>query len=474
MENLSNSAGVTDTAASALGVEMNRDIPVGDGERAIAVLYALQKKQRDSNSDSSSVEYLAEELMAQIDSFSMYDVVVESLQRLQEQNVCPAVPITPQTRLEELFPAKGREKNWKRFIRDLQYRDWETGRAEILYIPVSISNVSDRLNKTLLIVLALSILIGGFNACNIIACFPQWLKVIYFSICQLLFFYLGFYILVSFIIHCLPFPLFTKGFKEEFNTVEKLSNYLKEINLFRIVDPNAETLDESGCPILKKTLAFLSRKSLIPECELNLQSRLDSLFHGNKAYSVWNGLLKEMTKEKYNLPYRIPQQLSSHSIIIIWFLNFLGWFVAAGAVIGCGYAAYVGSFILSKSGYSPFDHSFFDSFITFPFWKAWCYWWILFFLGFVVVLLAATLIMAFIAMFDYFLFPKYSFPVRYQTVGNLVNRFRAANAEWLAENCPESLDAKLRTLAFPNAKQKEVIEKLKSELEKEEEELRDL
>ena len=137
MDELSNNADVTDTADSALGVEMNRDIPVGDGERAISVLYALQK-ERESGADSGSAEYLAEELTAQIDSFSMYDVVVETLQRFQEENVCPAVPIMPQTRLEELFPAKGREKNWKRFIDEMQSQDWETGRAEFLKLPRSV------------------------------------------------------------------------------------------------------------------------------------------------------------------------------------------------------------------------------------------------------------------------------------------------------------------------------------------------
>lgn len=125
-------------------------------------------------------------------------------------------------------------------------------------------------------------------------------------------------------------------------------------------------------------------------------------------------------------------------------------------------------FIQSKSGMSIID-----SYITNPLLKELYFLLIHIFLGFVLVLLAATLIMAIIAMFDYFLFPRYSFPVRYQTVGNLVNRFRAANAERLAENCSESLDAKLRTLAFPNAEQKAVIERLKSEQEKEEEELED-
>ena len=466
MDDLSNNTDVTNTAASALGVEMNRDIPVGDGERAIAVLYALQKKQRDSNSDSGSVEYLAEELTAQIDSFSMYDVVVETLQRFQKENVCPAVPITPQTRLEELFPAKGRERNWKRFIRDLQYLDWETGRAEMLKLPRSVIKFMSFINVAFVVILVLSIPIGILNAFDVIESFPQWLRYVYFGICQFLFFYLGFYILIYFIINLLPFKLCTKGFKDQFNTVEKLSRYLKEINLFRIADPNAETLAKSSCPICKKILAFLSRQSLIPECELNLQSRLDSLFHGNKAYSVWNGLLKEMTKEKYNLPYLIPQQLSSHSVIINGFLIFLYWFVGAGFVIGSGYGLYVSEFIHSKSGISIID-----SYITNPLLKELYFLLIHIFLGFVLVLFLITLIMALIAMFDYFLFPKYGFPVRYQTVGNLVNRFRAANAEWLAENCPESLDAKVRTLAFPNAKQKAVIERLKSEQEKEEKEL---
>ena len=466
MEEVSNNADVTDTADSAFVVEMNRDIPIGDGERAIAVLYALQK-ERESSADSGSAEYLAEELTAQIDSFSMYNVVVETLQRFQEKNVCPAVPITPETRLEELFPAKGREKNWNRFIHDLQYQDWEAGRAEFLKLPRSAIKFISIINVAFVVILLLSIVpVAILNAFNVIESFPQWLRFVYFWICQFLFFYLGFYILIYFIINLLPFKLCTKEFKDEFNTVEKLSNYLKEINLFRIADPDAKTLAESGCPICKKILAFLSRKSRIPECELNLQSRLDSLFHGNKAYSVWNGLLKEMTKEKYNLPYLIPQQLSSHSVIINVFLIFLCWFIGAGIVIGSGYGLYVSEFIQSKSGISIID-----SYITNPILKELYFLLIHFFLGFVLVLFIITLVLAFIAMFDYFLFPKYNFPVRYQTVANVVNRFRAANAEWLAENWPESLDAKLRTLAFPNAKQKAVIERLKSEQEKEEDEL---
>ncbi len=466
MDDLSNNSDVNDIPDSAFGVEMNRDIPLGDGERAISVLYALQKK-RESSADSGSVEYLAPELTAKIDSFSMYDVVVETLQRFQNENVCPAVPITPKTHLEELFPAKGREKNWMRFILDLQYLDWETGRAEFLKLPRSVIKFISFINVAFVVILLLSIVpVAILNAFNVIESFPQWLRIVYFCICQFLFFYLGFYILIYFIINLLPFKLCTKEFKDEFNTVEKLSNYLKQINLFRIADPDAETLAKSGCPICKKILAFLSRKSRIPEGELNLQSRLDSLFHGNKAYSVWNGLLKEMTKEKYNLPYLIPQQLSSRSVIINCFLIFLYWFIGAGFVIGSGYGLYVSEFIQSKSGISIID-----SYITNPLLKELYFLLIHIFLGFVLVLLVATLIMAIIAMFDYFLFPRYSFPVRYQTVGNLVNRFRAANAEWLAENCPESLDAKLRTLAFPNAKQKAVIERLTSVQEKEEEEL---
>ncbi len=465
MDDLSNNADVTEPADRAFSVEMNRDIPLGDGERAFAVLYALQK-ERGSNSDSGSVEYLAPELTAQIDSFSMYNVVVETLQRFQEKNVCPAVPITPETRLEELFPAKGREKNWKRFIDEMQSQDWETGRAEFLSLPLSVIKFITYINVAFVLFLLSSILIGILNAFNVIGLLPQWQKFVYFWVCQFLFFYLGFYILIYFIINLLPFKLCTKEFKDEFNTVEKLSNYLKQINLFRIADPDAETLVESGCPILKKILDILSSKSRIPEGELNLQSRLDSLFHGNKAYSVWNGLLKEMTKEKYNLPYLIPQQLSSRSVIINCFLIFLYWFVGAGFVIGSGYGLYVSEFIQSKSGISIID-----SYITNPLLKELYFLLIHIFLGFVLVLLVATLIMAVIAMFDYFLFPRYSFPVRYQTVGNLVNRFRAANAEWLAENTPESLDAKLRTLAFPNVEQKEIIERLKSVQEKEEEEL---
>ena len=469
MDELSNNADVTDTADSALGVEMNRDIPVGDGERAISVLYALQK-ERESGADSGSAEYLAEELTAQIDSFSMYDVVVETLQRFQEENVCPAVPIMPQTRLEELFPAKGREKNWKRFIDEMQSQDWETGRAEFLKLPRSVIKFISFINVAFVVILLLSIIpVAILNVFNVIESFPQWLRFAFFWICQFLFFYLGFYILIYFIINLLPFDLCTKEFKDEFNTVEKLSNYLKEINLFRIADSDAETLAESGCPICKKILAILSRQSRIPEEELNLQARLDSLFHGNKAYSVWNGLLKEMTKEKYNLPYLIPQQLSSHSVIINWFLIFLYWFVGAGFVIGSGYGLYVSEFIQSKSGISIID-----SYITNPLLKELYLLLIHIFLGFVLVLLVATLIMAIIAMFDYFLFPRYDFPVRYQTVANLVNRFRAANAEWLAENSPESLDAKLRTLAYPNAEQKAVIERLKSEQEKAEAELEEL
>lgn len=467
MDDLSNNADVKETIDSAFGVEMNRDIPLGDGERAISVLYALQK-ERESSADSGSVEYLDPELTAQIDSFSMYDVVVETLRRFQEENVCQAVPITSETRLEELFPANGREKNWMRFILDLQYQDWETGRAEFLKLPRSVIKFITYINVAFIAILLLSIPIGILNAFNVIECFPQWLRSAFFWICQFLFFYLGFYILINFFINLLPFKLCTKEFKGEFNTVEKLSNYLKQINLFRIADPDADTLAKSGCPICKKILAILSRKSRIPEGELNLQSRLDSLFHGNKAYSVWNGLLKEMTKEKYNLPYLIPQQLSSRSVIINCFLIFLYWFVGAGFVIGSGYGLHVSEFIQSKSGISIID-----SYITNPLLKELYFLLIHIFLGFVLVLLVATLIMAIIAMFDYFLFPRYSFPVRYQTVGNLVNRFRVANVERLAENSPESLDAKVRTLAFPNEEQKAVIERLKSEQEKEKEELED-
>ena len=464
MDDLSNNSDINDIPDSAFGVEMNRDIPLGDGERAISVLYALQKK-RESSSDSGSVEYLAPELTAQIDSFSMYDVVVETLQHLQEENVCPNVPITPQTRLEELFPAKGRERNWKRFIHDLQYQDWETGRAEFLRMPRSVSKFTSPFNVAFVVILVLSIPIGILNAFNVIECFPQWLRFAYFWICQFLYFYLGIYILIYFILDYLPFRFYTNVFKQEYDTVEKLSRYLKEINLFRISDPDAETLAKSGCPICKKILDFLSCQSRIPEEELNLQTRLDSLFHGNKAYSVWNGLLEEMTKEKFNLPYMIPLLLSSRSVIIKWFLNFLTWFVAAGFAIGVGYVVYFSSFNISAPSDFLIDRI--------PFLTTCHYMWMLFSLVFVVVLLYITLVLAIIAMFDYFLFPRYSFPVRYQTVANLVNRFRAANVEWLAENCPESLDVKLRTLAFPNAKQKEVIEKLKSELTLEEEQIED-
>ncbi len=467
MDDLSNNADVNETIDTAFGVEMNRDIPLGDGERALSVLYALQK-ERESSADSGSVEYLDPELTAQIDSFSMYDVVVETLQWFQEKNVCPSVPITPETRLEALFPAKGREKNWMRFILDLQHQDWETGRAEFLSLPLSVIKFITCINVVFVVILLSSILIGILNAVNVIGCLPQWQKFVYFWTCQFLFFYLGFYILIYFIINLQPFKFCTKEFKGEFNTVEKLSSYLKEINLFRIADPDAETLAKSGCPICKKILAVLSRQSRIPEEELNLQSRLDSLFHGNKAYSVWNGLIKEMTKEKFNLPHIIPQRLSSHSVIINWFLIFLNWFVGAGLVIGSGYVIYVSEFIQSKSG-APII----DNYITNPFLKELYFLLIYIFLGFVLVLFLIMFIMAIIAMFDYFLFPRYSFPVRYQTVANLVNRFRAANVEWLAENSPESLDAKLRTLAFPNAEQKEVIERLKSEQELGEEELED-
>lgn len=464
MDDLSNNSDVNDIPDSAFGVEMNRDIPLGDGERALSVLYALQKKS-DSSADSGSVEYLDPELTAQIDSFSMYDVVVETLQRLQKDNVCPTVPITPETRLEELFPAKGREKNWMRFILDLQYQDWETGRAEFLSLPLSVIKFITYINVAFVLFLLSSILIGILNAFNVIGLLPQWQKFVYFWVCQFLFFYLGFYILIYFIINLLPFKLCTKEFKSEFNTVEKLSRYLKAINLFRIADPDAKRLAKSGCPICKKILDFLSCQSRIPKNELNLQTRLDSLFHGNKAYSVWNGLLEKMTKEKFNLPYMIPLLLSSSSVIIKWFLNFLSWFVAAGFAIGVGYVVYFSSFNISAPRDFLID--------KIPFLTTCHYMWMLFSLVFVTYLLVATLIMAIIAMFDYFLFPRYSFPVRYQTVVNLVNRFRAANVEWLAENCPESLDVKLRTLAFPNAEQKEVIEKLKSESELEEEEIED-
>ena len=464
MDGLSDGSVVNKTADSAFGVEMNRNIPLGDGERAISVLYALQKK-RESSADSGSVEYLDPELTAQIDSFSMYDVVVEMLQSLQKENVCPTVPISPETRLEELFPAKGRERNWKRFILDLQYQDWETGRAEFLRMPRSVSKFTSPFNVAFVVILVLSIPIGILNAFNVIECFPQWLRFAYFWICQFLYFYLGIYILIYFILDYLPFRFYTNVFKQEYDTVEKLSRYLKEINLFRISDPDAETLAKSGCPICKKILDFLSCQSRVPEEELNLQSRLDSLFHGNKAYSVWNGLLEKMTKEKFNLPYMIPLLLSSRSVIIKWFLNFLSWFVAAGFAIGVGYVVYFRSFNISAPRDFLIDRI--------PLLTTCHYMWMLFSLVFVTYLLAATLIMAIIAMFDYFLFPRYSFPVRYQTVANLVNRFRAANVEWLAENCPESLDAKLRTLAFPNAQQKEVIEKLKSESELGEEEIED-
>ena len=464
MAELSNGKDVTVTADSAFGVEMNRDIPLGDGERAIYVLYALQKK-RESSADSGSVEYLDPELTAQIDSFSMYDVVIETLQSLQKENVCPAVPISPETRLEELFPAKGREKNWKRFVLDLQYQDLDTGRAEFLRMPRSVSKFSSPINIAFVVILVLSIPIGILNACNVIECFPQWLRFAIFWICQFLYFYLGIYILIYFILDYLPFRFYTNVFKQEYDTVEKLSRYLKEINLFRISDPDAETLAKSGCPICKKILDFLSCQSRIPENELNLQTRLDSLFHGNKAYSVWNGLLEEMTKEKFNLPYMIPLLLSSSSVIIKWFLNFLIWFVAAGFAIGVGYVVYFSSFNISKARYLLIDRI--------PILWNCLYLWIMFSLVFVVVLLYITLVLAIIAMFDYFLFPRYSFPVRYQTVANLVNRFRVANVEWLAENCLESLDVKLRTLAFPNAEQKEVIEKLKSELTLEEEQIED-
>ena len=464
MDDLSNNSDVNDIPDSAFGVEMNRDIPLGDGERAISVLYALQKK-RESSDESDSVEYLAPELTAKIDSFSMYDVVVETLQHLQEENVCPTLPISPETRLEELFPTKGREKNWKRFIHDLLYQDWDTGRAEFLRMPRSVSKFTSPFNVAFVVILVLSIPIGILNAFNVIECFPQWLRFAYFWICQFLYFYLGIYILIYFILDYLPFRFYTNVFKQEYDTVEKLSRYLKEINLFRIADPDAETLAKSGCPICKKILDFLSRQSRIPEEELNLQSRLDSLFHGNKAYSVWSGLLEEVKKEKFNLPYMIPLLLNSRSVIIKCFLNFLSWFIAAGFTIGVGYVVYFGSFNISTPKDFLIDRI--------PFLTDGLYMWILFSLVSVAYLLAATLIMAIIAMFDYFLFPRYDFPVRYQTVANLVNRFRAANVEWLAENCPESLDVKLRTLAFPNADQKEVIEKLKSESELGEEEIED-
>ena len=459
MDDLSNNSDVNDIPDSAFGVEINRDILLGDGERAISALYALQKKKGYKN------EYLDSELTAKIDSFSMYDVVVETLQHLQEENICPTVPIMPETRMEELFPAKGRERNWKRFIRDLQYQDWDTGRAEFLRMPRYVSKFTSPINVAFVVILVLSIPIGILNAFNVIECFPQWLRFAIFWICQFLYFYLGIYILIYFILDYLPFRFYTNVFKKEYDTVEKLSRYLKEINLFRITDPDAETLAKSGCPICKKILDFLSRQSSVPEGELNLQSRLDSLFHGNKAYSLWNGLLKEMTNEKFNLPYMIPLLLSSRSVIIKWFLNFLSWFVAAGFAIGVGYVVYFSSFNISAPRDFLIDRI--------PILTTCHYMWILFSLVFVVVLLYITLVLAIIAMFDYFLFPRYSFPVRYQTVANLVNRFRAANVEWLAENSPESLDVKLRTLAFPNAKQKEVIEKLKSESELGEDEIED-
>ena len=459
MDDLSNNSDVNDIPDSAFGVEINRDILLGDGERAISALYALQKKKGYKN------EYLDSELTAKIDSFSMYDVVVETLQHLQEENICPTVPIMPETRMEELFPAKGRERNWKRFIRDLQYQDWDTGRAEFLRMPRYVSKFTSPINVAFVVILVLSIPIGILNAFNVIECFPQWLRFAIFWICQFLYFYLGIYILIYFILDYLPFRFYTNVFKKEYDTVEKLSRYLKEINLFRITDPDAETLAKSGCPICKKILDFLSRQSSVPEGELNLQSRLDSLFHGNKAYSLWNGLLKEMTNEKFNLPYMIPLLLSSRSVIIKWFVDFLSWFVAAGFAIGVGYVVYFSSFNISAPRDFLIDRI--------PILTTCHYMWILFSLVFVVVLLYITLVLAIIAMFDYFLFPRYSFPVRYQTVANLVNRFRAANVEWLAENSPESLDVKLRTLAFPNAKQKEVIEKLKSESELGEDEIED-
>ena len=218
MEELSNNKDVNETTDCAFGVEMNRDIPLGDGERALSVLYALQK-ERASGADSGSVEYLDPELTAQIDSFSMYEVVVETLQRLQEENVCPNVPITPETCLEELFPAKGREKNWMRFIRDLQYQDWETGRAEFLKMPRSVSRFISPINVAFVVILVLSIPIGILNAFNVIECFPQWLKFVYFWICQFLFFYLGLYILIYCIKDYLPFRFYTNVFKQENDTV---------------------------------------------------------------------------------------------------------------------------------------------------------------------------------------------------------------------------------------------------------------
>ena len=430
------------------GVNLNVDIPISDDERAISALYALQKKKANKN------EYLDSKLMAQIDTFPMYDIVVETLQHLQEENVCPVVPITPKTRLEDLFPVNGREGNWKRFIRELQNKHWETERAEYLNLPKSIVYFDEAFG----IICFLSLFI---NAYCISDSFPQWLNALIFLISQFMFFFICLYVLLRFIMQIFSFKLYTMKFKKQFDTVGKLVNYLKEINLFRITDPDEETLAKSGCPILKNIIAILSRLSKIPEDELKLHSRLDSIFHGNKAYSIWNQLISEMEKDNFNLPIKFPQKLSSHSINIKWFLSSINWFFFSGFVIGIGYVLHVDKNIQSNSGISIID-----SFITNPLFKEYYFLLLIIFLGFSLVLFLIMLVLAFIAIFDYFLFPRYSFPVRCQTIANLVNRYRAANLQWLAKNCPESLDVKLRTLAFPNEKQKVIIEKLRSALEK--------
>lgn len=448
MEDFSKSVEATKPYDYVFGVNLNVDIPFSDDERAISALYALQKKKGYKN------EYLDSELTAKIDSFSMYDVLVETLQQLQQENVCPTVPITPETRFEELFPAKGREKNWKRFIRELQNKHWETERAEYLNLPQIIIDLNSAIGYMAL----LSIII---NAYCISESFPQWLNALIFLISQFMFFSLSFYVLIGFLKNIFPFKLYSKQFKKQFNTVGKLANYLKEINLFRITDPDEETLAKSGCPILKKIIAILSRQSKIPENELNLNSQLDSIFHGNKAYSFWNRLITEMKKENFNLPIKFSKKLSSRSIILKCFSSFIAWFMFAGLVIGIGYVLHVSQIIQTESGVSIID-----SYITNPFLKELYFLLINIFLGFVFVLFIITLVLAFIALFDYFLFPRYSFPVRCQTIANLVNRYRAANLQWLADNCPESLDVKLRTLAFPNSEQKVIIEKLRSVLAK--------
>lgn len=456
MDDLSNNADVTEPADGAFGVEMNRDIPLGDGERAIAVLYALQKES-ESSVDSGSVEYLAPELTAQIDSFSMYDVVVETLHRLQKENVCPAVPITPETRLEELFPTKGREKNWNRFIQELQYQDWETGRAAVLT-----SKIEHSIIRVFLLLFLSSIPIGILNYCYVIDYFPDWLKMTYLSICLLLCFLICLiYLLMNFI----PFHLFKKSFNSNINTVEELSYFLKEINLYRISDPDSEWLANSDCPILKKILSVTSQKSTIPELQLNLQTRLNSLFQGNKAYLFWDELIKELKKATLNLPYRIPYHLSTRSKIVQWMALSIGCFIVAAMFTVLPYTLIIDPLLKSDSNVHLIDKlAPLSTFVTAFFFL---------YFGFLIVQFIIALVMVFISTFDYFLFPRYDFPVRYQTVGNLVNRFRAANAEWLAKNSPESLDAKLRTLAFPNEEQKAVIERLKSEQEKEEEDLED-